>query len=841
MLKKIFTFLLVLSFPLMVAAQKMTDSQVIKFIQKEQSKGTSQAQIVNKLVRQGVTMDQLQRIRKKYNKQQEQLKMSMAEDDEEQGSGKQGTNKQRQQGTKTQTRQQRIGTGTAEDRDALMKDMQQELGLFEGDSLYLIEEETKMEVFGRNIFNNELLTFEPSANMPTPANYRIGAGDNVVIEIWGASQQTIESMVSADGTVTIEGVGPVRLAGLTVSQANATLKSSLGQYYRGSNIQLTITDTRTVQVQVLGEVVMPGTYTVSSLSTAFNALYAAGGISDVGSLRNIKVYRAGRIIATIDVYDYIFNGNSSGDVRLQDNDVISVSAYECIVAIDGGVKRPMFYEMLSSESVGTLLEYAGGFTGDAYKKSVTLTRKSGSLYSIHTVDEFQFNNFLVDDADSVYVGTIVSEDYANLIEIKGAVERPGSYQLGGNITTVKELVMAANGLKSDAFTTRIIIHRRKEDKTLEVLNVNIADILNGSAPDLPLRKDDAVFVPNITDMRGEQTLDIQGEVNEPGLYVYADNTTIEDLVLMAGGLTDAASTAKVNVYRRVSDSNAMEESEYLTENFTFSLKEGFVIDGTPGFVLKPYDQVVVRKSPLYNTQENVKVNGYVNFSGTYAMSNKHYRLTDLIKDAGGLSRFAYAKGARLRRLLNDEERMIREQTIRAQQIEVLEAATKADKDFNKELVDSLISLKQGQGGSYLVAIDLEQALLNPGGGEDIELREGDELFVPKYSSTVKVTGAVGYSVSMQYKKGEPLSYYIKHAGGYDDRAKKKGVYSISLNGQVTQLKKSSKKGIEPGCEIIVPTKTNEGNRMSTAEILSIGSSAASIAAVIATIANLLSK
>ncbi len=826
MLKKLLTVLF-LSLPLLLAAQSMTDSQVIKFIQKEQAKGTSQSQIVTKLVRQGVTTAQLQRIRKKYNKQQEELKKDLSPEE------------QRDAARVATQPQQAIGNGRIPDTRKTELYMQEEISLFQGDSLYL--EEEKKQVFGRNIFNNELLTFQPSANMPTPANYRLGAGDNVVIEIWGASQQTIETVVSSEGTVTIEGVGPVRIAGLTVSQANSALKSSLGKYYDGSNIQLSVRDTRTVQVQVLGEVKTPGTYTLSSLSTAFNALYSAGGISDVGSLRDIKVYRGGRILATIDVYDYIFHGNSSGDVRLQDNDVVVVGAYQCLVVVDGGVKRPMYYEMLSSESVGTLLQYAGGFSGDAYKKSVTLTRKSGAQNSIHTVDEFQFNNFLVDDADSVYVGVILTPDFLNLLEIKGAVERPGSYQLGENISTLKDLIQAAGGLQRDAFTRRAILHRRRNDRTLEVINVNLDDVLNGTAPDVPLQKDDAVFIPNATDMRGEQTLSILGEVREPGNYTYADNTTVEDLILMAGGLTEAASTAKVNVYRRVSNPNALEETDSLTENYSFSLRDGFVISGEQAFVLQPYDQVVVRKSPVYNTQENVTVNGFVNFSGTYAMSNKHYRLTDLIKDAGGLSRFSYAKGARLRRLMNQEERMIREQTIRAQQIEILEDATKADKDFNKELVDSLITLKMNQGNTYLVAINLEEAMKNPGGSADIELREGDVIYVPQFSNTVKVSGAVGYSVSMQYKAGEPLSYYIKHAGGYDDRAKKKGVYSIALNGQVTRLKNSSKKGIEPGCEIVVPTKTSERQRMSTAEILSIGSSAASIAAVIATIANILKK
>ena len=820
MLKRIILSLFVALSPLYLMAQSMTDSQIIKFIQKEQTKGTSQSQIVNKLVRQGVTTTQLQRIRKKLTQQQEQMR-EMQLKNETLGE------------TQTNVTLHKAGANAHEE-------MVQEVNMLSTEQAEQSEAKG-IEIFGHNIFNNELLTFQPSTNLPTPANYRLGAGDNVVIEVWGASQQTINGVVSADGTITIEGVGPIRIAGMTVSQANSALKSKMGKYYKDSNIQLTVYDTRTVQVQVLGEVKTPGTYTLSALSTAFNALYSAGGISDVGSLRDIKVYRAGRVIASIDVYDYIFNGNASGDVRLQDNDVVVVGPYSSLVVIDGGVKRPMYYEMLPSESVGTLLEYAGGFTGDAYKKSVTLTRKTGAQNSIHTVDEFQFNNFLVDDADSVYVGVILTSDFTNLLEIKGAVERPGTYQLGDNISSLKDLINAAGGLMRDAFTNRIIIHRRKADRTLEVLNVNIGNVMNGTAPDVILQKDDAVFIPNNTDMRGELTLSIYGEVREPGTFAYADNTTIEDLILMAGGLTEAASTAKVNVYRRVVNSEALEETDNLTENFTFSIKDGFVIDGTQGFILQPYDQVMIRKSPVYNTQENVTISGYVNFPGKYAMSSKHYRLSDLIRDAGGVSRYGYSKGVRLRRSLNNEERMIREQTIRAQQIDILEAATNADKDFNKELVDSLLSLKTNQGSTYLVAVNLEEALKNPGGPEDIELRENDVVSVPQFSNTVKVSGAVGYSVSMQYKKGEPLSYYIKHAGGYDDRAKKKGVYSIALNGQVTQLKKSSSKGIEPGCEIFVPTKTVEKKGMSTAEILSIGSSAASIAAVIATIANILKK
>ena len=808
MIRKLLAALLVSMIAVVAEAQSMTDDQVVNYIQKEKVKGTPDKQIALDLLKQGVSTTQLQRIRRKYqsaqNTQVQQLQQPIPKDD-----------------TPSAT--------TAAQPEVLLDD-----------TLYTEEEPaepTEDDVFGRNIFNNRLLTFQPSQNVATPQNYRLGPGDAVVIEVWGAAQQTFNKTISADGTVTVEGVGPVRLAGLTVGQANTTLRSRLGQFYHDSNIQLAVEGIRSIQVQVLGEVRVPGTYTVSSLSSAFNALYSAGGISDLGTLRDIKVYRSGRQVATIDVYDYLLTGNSSGDIRLHDNDVVVVGPYDCIVSIRGDVKRPMNYEMKKTETVASLLSYAGGFSGRAYKKSVTLTRRSGPSYSIHTVDEFQFGSFTLDDADSVFVGATSSE-FENRVEIRGAVERPGEYALSSSLRTLRELVAAGGGLRPEAFTNRVMIQRRKHDMTLEVLTVDISEILMGRTPDIPLQSYDVLFVPSITDMQGQRTLTIDGEVRFPGDYPYAENMTVEDLVLQAGGLTDAASISKVDVYRRINNSKALEKGDTLTQNFSFSLKEGFVIDGRPAFRLMPFDQVVVRRSPVYQNQENVTIDGAVNFTGTYAMSNKHYRLTDLVKDAGGLSRFAYAKGARLRRSLSKEERMIREQTIRDQQISILEEATRGDKDFNRELVDSLLSLKINQGSTYLVSIDLEAALENPDGPENVELQKGDMLYVPQYTSTVKVTGDVGYAVSMPYKKGKNLNYYIKHAGGYGDRARKNKVYSIGLNGRVTKLSGMSSKGIEPGCEIVVPTKTRN-NRMSTAEILSIGSSSASIAAVIATIANLL--
>lgn len=828
-------------------AQSMTDAQVIKFVQQEQEKGSNQQQIVTKLLQRGVTTDQLRRIRKKYQAEQENLGASdltgkSTQDsrsrlrEQQQMKGEQNQ-KRNQYMIQSQIRRQNRNYGTREEREQALHD---EIGFMDIDSLIYYQNyfRNENEVFGRNIFNNELLTFEPSMNMATPSNYRLGAGDEVIIDVWGASQETFDEVISPDGVITIEGVGPCKIGGMTVAEATAYLRSRLGQFYSDSQIQMAVGDTRSIQVQVLGEVNVPGTYTLSSLSSAFNALYAAGGISEIGTLRDIKVYRQGKQIATIDVYDYILNGNSGGDVRLNDNDVIVVGAYEALVDVRGRVKRPMFYEMKNTESLATLLKYTGGFTGDAYKKSLRVIRKNGAEYSIHTVGEFDWSGFNVADGDSVFVDSVVAR-YANMVEVRGAVFHAGMYQMDGHINTVRELILAAEGLREDAFTARAVMHRQKPDLTLEVLAVDIQGIMDGTVADIPLRKNDVLFIPNKLDLTGEQTLTITGEVNYPGVYVYADNTSLEDLVLQAGGLTDAASTVKVDVYRRIDDPTSLVDSETLTETFSFALKDGFVVDGEQGFTLQPYDQVAVRKSPSYSEQQNVTISGAVNFAGTYAMANKSYKLSDLVHAAGGLSSLGYAKGARLERQMTEEERQQQEASLRASQIALYEEAMQTDtKSFDFERADSLLTMKLDMGNSFPVAIDLEAALKKPGSEEDIVLREGDKLIIPQYSSIVKISGDVMYPISMNYKKGESLKYYIKRAGGYGDNARKSRVYAIYANGAVELLSHSSKKAVEPGCTIVVPSKKQK-NKMTTAEYAAMGTSAASIATMMVTIANIL--
>ena len=830
-------------------AQSMTEGQIVQFVQQEQQKGSDQQTIVEKLLQKGVTVEQLRNIRKKYEAEKSRLG---AVDLQESGlngnntAGRMRTKKEKaldklnqQNGYMIRSQREELEERRMSKADR-QNELNEEIGFMDIDSLLYYQNHFRNDnqVFGRNIFNNKFLTFEPNQNMATPSNYMLGAGDKVVIDVWGASQQTFEGTISPDGVIVIDGVGPIKLAGLTVKQATQTVKSHLGKFYSDCSFSLSVGDTRSIQVQVVGDVVMPGTYTLSSLSSAFNALYAAGGISEIGTLRDIRVYRGGRQIATIDVYDYLLNGNQKGDVRLQDNDIIQVGPYECLVNVRGKIKRPMFYEMKRSETVKQLLTYAGGFSGDAYTKNVRLSRKSGQEYSMHTIDEFQMGNFNVMDGDSLYVDSVIAR-YSNMVEVRGAVKHAGQYQLGGEIQTVRGLLQVAEGLREDAFRNRAVMHREKEDLTLEMLSVDIDGILNGTVADIPLRKGDVLFIPSKVDMKGEQVLKISGEVIYPGTYKFAENTTIEDLILQAGGLTEAASMAKVDVFRRINDVNSTENTGKTAEYFSFALEDGFRINDN-GFVLFPYDEVVVRRSPSYSEQKNVTISGCVNFEGQYSMTSKSFRLSDLVKAAGGVTSLAYTKGARLNRVMTPDERLQRESSLRAAQIQLYEEALSSEKSFNKAQADSLLQMKMDLGVTYPVAVNLERAMENPGCPDDIVLREGDHVEIPQFSNTVKISGEVSYPISMNYKKGESLNYYIKRAGGYGSRAKKKGVYAIYMNGAVQKLGSRSCKLIEPGCEIVVPSKKNN-RKMSTSEIVALTSGTASIASIAVALVSLLKK
>ena len=807
-------FALLLSIISMGASAQMNDSQVMDYIQSATKAGKSQGQITAQLMQRGVKIDQIRKIRNKYNSENDKKNGSADNTDTNSKLRKNNGDKPREftNSNLSDKFNNENDRKTYSKYDRNFSELDESKGLEEEE--YEKEKDRSKKVFGRDIFNNKLLSFEPNMNIATPSNYVLGPGDQVVINIYGGSQSEQTLTISPEGTVVVPNYGPIHLSGLTVARANAKLRHTLGSRYQSSRISTSVGQTRTISVNVMGEVKVPGTYTLSAFATTFHALYMAGGINDLGTLRNIKVYRGGRLISVVDVYEFIMNGRLAGNVRLQDNDVIVVSPYDCLVQITGAVKRPMIYEMRKNESVATILKYAGGFASNAYKKQIRLLRANGKEKQVYTIDEFDMSGFKVMDGDTLRVDSILDR-YENMVEVKGAVFRPGLYQLGDQITTVRSLIQQAQGLTEEAYGKHAVIQRMKEDRTKKTIAVDIEAIMNGSAADIPLQNEDVIFIPTEADKIKARTLTIHGEVQFPGTYEYADNTTIEDFIVQAGGLTDAASTAKVDVSRRILDPSSTYSSKKIAETFTFTLENGLIIDKTNDFFLQPYDQVYVRRSPGFKEQRNVSIEGEALFPGDYTLTTKNMRLSELVKAAGGVTQEAYVKGARIERLINEEERL---------RMETLMRTIKGQDDK-----DTIKTEKIDLGDTYYVGINLEKALKNPGSNEDITLREGDRLFIPEYNATVKISGDVMYPNTVSYIEGKPVNYYINEAGGYGARAKKSKTFIVYQNGKVSVKGKNK---IEPGCEIIVPSKPKK-TPMSLTGILSIGTTLASLATVIA--------
>lgn len=824
----------------------MSDTQVMQYMLKETERGTDRSTIVTNLIERGVTIEQIRRIKDKYEKQKKgavpgarDISGSKTDDRTRKNNGDKrddklyGTNQRKAPKDKTdpatlsERQRERLKYRKekeyADEMDEFLPDTLDLWYDFEDDEYdeekYKDKDEDKkkkkIKVFGRNIFNNRKLTFEPNMNIATPADYRIGPGDVVYVDVWGASQERYECTVTPEGVINIEDFGPVEVDGLTASQANSRLRVTLGQRFGGSSVKLTVGQTKTITVDVMGEVRVPGSYTLSAFATVFNALYMAGGTNDIGTLRNIKIYRKGKHISTCDIYDYILGGNMKGNVRLAAGDVIIVGPYECLVEVDGRVKRPMYYEMKTTESLGTLINYAGGFTGDAYSEIVRVERKAGGELSVYSVDSFNRNGFQMRDGDKVTVDSTLNR-YRNMVEAVGAIKRPGKYQMDGTITTVRQLLEAAGGLTEEAFIERAIIHRRKEDRTLQVVQVDIKGILDHSVADLTLKNEDRLFIPSKTFLQQERTLTIDGEVVFPGIYEYADNTTIEDFILQAGGPKDAASTVKIDVSRRMRDTDQIRATSQVAKSYTFSLRDGFIISGEPNFILEPFDEVYVRRSPGYIEQQHVSIDGEIAFRGTYVLTSKGMRLSDLVHAAGGLNKEAYARGAHLERKLTAAEKIKQETMVKF-------AVGGDSVDIRKlELTETQI-----------VGINLEEAISHPGDNRwDIVLRDGDRLVIPQYNNTVQINGQVMYPNTVAYTQGANLDHYINQAGGYGLRARKKRIFAVNMNGTVTRIR--SARDITPGCTILVPSKDRRKN-MSLAEILSLGSMTATLGTVIASL------
>lgn len=782
-------------------AQSMSDEAVMEYVKTGVKQGKTQKQLYQELLIKGVTKEQLLRIKEKYEQQQSEAKTIKGNADVD---------------------TQRVNPEKRDDVASAQDDNKQQAA-----------PEGGIQVFGRDIFRNSDLTFEPSMNIATPTDYRLGPGDQVVIEVWGASEANITQKVTPDGYISIPDIGPVAVNGLTVQAASERIRGKLSKIYSGmktanvdlsTNVKVSLGQIRTIQVNIMGEVARPGTYALSSFSTVFHALYKAGGISELGSLRNIKVVRGGRTVATVDVYDYIINGRSHSDIRLQEGDVILASPYDALVLIQGKIKRPMYYEMKSSESVLTLINYAGGFTNDAYSSAVTVERNNNKEKTICTVDDMNYGVFKVKDGDIVSIGAILDR-YDNRVEIKGAVYRPGFYAMGKDISTVRDLIQKADGLLDDAFTNRAVLHRENPDKTLEVISVNTKGILNGTEPDILLQKNDILFIPSIYDLEAKGTLEIVGEVFSPGVFPYAANTKLEDLIIMAGGLTEAASTVRVDVTRRLNDAKSTKKTKDISKTFSFSVKDGFVVEGEPGFILEPYDQVFVRRSPGYSQKINVTINGEVEFEGNYALNVRNERLSDVIKQAGGLTEFAYLEGARLERQLTYEEYL--------QAKELMAMITSNNK---VEGNDSIVVPEVTR--TYPVGIDLVEIMKNPHSEIDPVLQDGDVVIIPQLMTTVSVSGSVRKPNTVVYNPTMKLKDYISEAGGYAERARKSGTFILYPNGHIKELGKSaSAKEIIGGSKIIVPQKAKSQWNIGTT--LSTVTTSVSMLAVIASLINTL--
>lgn len=788
------------------AQSTMTDQQVLDYAKKAMASGKKQSDIVKELALKGVDRAQAARVKKLYEAQ-------MAEGETKKGNTKETTLSDRQhvlnEDYKLEEELDENLTNNKKEEN-LNKDL-----LLKGDMI---------EVFGRNVFRNNRLSFTPNINIPTPRNYVLGPGDEVIVDIFGANQTTIRSIISPEGYINVDILGPIYLSGKTIESANSYLKNKLSQIYEGLNggeeqtdIQISLGQVRSIQVSIIGEVPNPGTYQVSSLATVFHAMFQAGGVKEPGTVRDIKVVRNNKTVASVDIYDFLINGIRRNDVRLEEGDVIVVAPYKNIVKVVGAVKRPLNFEMKDGETVADVLRFAGGFDKSAYSENLSVVRQNAHDIVVSLVESDQYDSFALKNGDEVEVKNMDAR-YENRIVASGSLKLPGVFELNDEVNSVRKLVKKAGGVLPEAFTQRAIIHRKHQDRSLETMPVNLEGVLNGSKPDVPLMNNDSLYIYSVYDINDQGVLTINGEVADPGIFPFAANTTVKDLILQAGGLLRSASVARVDVARLIVDNESLVAQKDISTYYTFSLNNGFAVDGADKFVLEPYDVVTVRRSPSYVSNRVVKVTGEVNFPGDYNMSRREERVSDIIAKAGNITDFAYVKGTQLLRKKTDADK---------KQNELMADAVEASNDsvFDKNMVEQ----------RYLVSFDMADALKNPGGENDLVLVDGDELIVPVLNNTVKIDGAVQMPTTVSYKKGMKKSDLVNAAGGYAKRAYKRRAYIVYMNGRVSKLRRFTT--VEPGSRVFIPKKEKRENQLQ--QIMSVSTTAASLGMMGVSIANLL--
>lgn len=787
-MKKFITFILLLCIStLTVFAQSMTDTQITEYAKQRHSAGVAQSTIITELLEKGATREQLIRVKQNFEVKNKASNTDAAAPQE--------------------IDRTRVSNGEKPGDDFGSLDISDE----ETD-VALNADATKSRIYGHDIFRSKMLSFEPNMSIAVPESYVLGPGDEVIIDVYGDSQRNDKLKIAPDGTVTTTYGGPINVSGKTLAQAQNAISARLRQYYAGSTIRVSVGQTRTITVNVMGEVLTPGSYTLSAFASVFHALYQAGGVNDLGTLREIKVCRKGRVVTTVDVYDYILNGRLTGNIMLEDNDVILVDTYQNLIEVRGWVKRPMIYETKSGESLSKVLSYAGGFKGGAYAELVTVERTGSTDSYVYTISEDEYTRFPVTDGDIVTI-TRSENRFSNMAEIKGAVYRPGRYEIGGNGQSVRSLIEQAGGLKEEALRTRAIILRMRPDRSREAITVDLEGIMAGTVADIPIKNEDELTISSREREISGQQLIIAGEVYSPGTYHYAENMTVEDLITIAGGLKQSASLLNVEVSRRIVDPEGDDDKPQRAEIFNVKIKNGLSIDTQTAFKLQPYDEVFVRKSPAYSEQKSIWIGGEVLFEGRYVLENQDERISDIIKRTGGFTSKACIRDARLKRRMNETELLRRTKLIQ-----------KAENS-----ADSISLAKLDLNETYYVGIDLNEAITNPGSSADLVLRDGDELIIPQLENTVKINGEVLYPNTVTYIEGKKLSYYINQAGGYTKEAQTKQAYIIYNNGQVSRANKGT---LQPGCEIIVPTKKHKENSKTVATTLSITTAIATIAAVL---------
>jgi protein involved in polysaccharide export with SLBB domain len=827
--KKVFTavsFIVAVAFTQSVFSQTnysdikvddLTDAQIRQMIQKAESVGYNDAQLEQMAAAQGMKPDEIQKLRTRVIKMRGGSSLSSSvQTKQDQSTGNEASEGE------TSGRQLDTLTGQKD------KFNSSQVNVFDA---------FRPKVFGSELFANSNISFEPNLRMATPRSYIIGPDDELLIDLSGDNEANYKLRVSPEGSIRLQYVGSVFVGGLSIEQATSKISSTMSRTYPAlktgrTNVAVNLGNIRSIKITLLGEIVKPGTYTLSSLSTVFNALNASGGPNQNGSFRKIQVIRNNKVVSTIDIYDFLLNGIQKGNIRLQDQDVINIPVYQSRVEVSGEVKRPALFEVLSDESLTDLIRFAGGFSNQAYTAQIKVLQNTNRERKISDIPAEQFETYGPLNGDKYIVETILDR-FANRVSVSGAVFRPGQYELDKGLT-LKGLINKADGLTEDAFLNRGYISRLNADNTLALVSFDVDKLLKGTQQDIPLQREDKVTISSIFDLKEEYKVSIEGEVRQPGVFDYASNMTLEDFIQMAGGFKESATPNRIEISRRVKNSDLLAKNAVTASVFTVNVNQNLQIEDK-SFVLQPFDIVSVRNSEGYQVQKIVKLEGEVLYPGIYTITNKDERISDLIKRAGGLTASAYADGASLKRVGPEKVNPTDKNAINNKEEEDIKflnlkrvQETGAQDTLQSEVEQKLIQ-------SDLVGINLVRIMDEPKSRLDLIVEDGDVIRVPKELQTVKVTGEVLNPNSIVYSRNKGFKQYVNGAGGFTDNALKDGAYIKYANGSVQSAGKflffNNFPRVKPGAEILIP-KRAQRERMTAQSWIGIGTAVASMAAIV---------